>query len=365
MANDVWVLENASALAGTPNWVQLLPTGAPPIARWLHTAVYDPANNRMIALGGQDGAGNQNNEVWVLEHANGLGGTPNWVRLFPTGVPPTPRDAHTAVYDQANNRMIAFAGQFPLFNDVRVLEHANGLGGTPNWVQLFPTGAPPSARGAHTAVYDPNSNSMTVFGGATAGGSVNDVWVLEHANGLGGTPNWIQLFPTGGPPTQRAEHTAVYNPASNRMTIFAGRNGCAPPPNPFNDTWVLTDANGIVTVPIDIKPGLFPNSINPNSKGKIPVAILTTSTAQGESLDFDATTVDSTTVLFGASGTEAAPVHAALEDVDGDGDIDMILHFNTQATGIQCGDTSASLTGETFGGQEVAGSDSVKTAGCK
>jgi len=88
------------------------------------------------------------------------------------------------------------------------------------------------------------------------------------------------------------------------------------------------------------------------------VAILTTDS-------FDATTVDPTTVLFGPTGTEAAAVHSALEDVDGDGDIDLILHFNTQATGIQCGGTSASLTGETLSGQMIEGSDSVKTAGCK
>jgi hypothetical protein len=49
---------------------------------------------------------------------------------------------------------------------------------------------------------------------------------------------------------------------------------------------------------------------------------------------FDATTVDSSTVLFGATGNEAAPVHSALEDVDGNGGTDMILHFNTQDTGI-------------------------------
>jgi hypothetical protein len=58
-------------------------------------------------------------------------------------------------------------------------------------------------------------------------------------------------------------------------------------------------------------------------------------------------------------------VQSALEDVDGDGDIDMILHFKTQETGIQCGDTSASLTGETLDDQMIQGSDSIKTAGCK
>ncbi len=72
-------------------------------------------------------------------------------------------------------------------------------------------------------------------------------------------------------------------------------------------------------VSIDIKPGSFPNSINPESKGVIPVAILTTDA-------FDATAVDSTTVLFAATGNEAAPVQFVLEDVDGDGNTDMILH---------------------------------------
>jgi TolB protein len=113
-----------------------------------------------------------------------------------------------------------------------------------------------------------------------------------------------------------------------------------------------------ISVEIDIKPGSDPNSINPRSRGVIPVAIPTTDT-------FDATTVDETTVLFGATGTEAAPVHFAFEDVDGDGDTDMILHFNTQDTGIVCGDTSASLTGETFGGPAIQGTDSIRTVGCK
>jgi hypothetical protein len=57
-----------------------------------------------------------------------------------------------------------------------------------------------------------------------------------------------------------------------------------------------------------------------------------------ETETFNATTVNPTTVHFGATGTEAAPVQSALEDVDGDGNIDMILHFKTQDTGIQCGE---------------------------
>ena len=124
--------------------------------------------------------------------------------------------------------------------------------------------------------------------------------------------------------------------------------------------FTLVDDVTLVPLPvsIDIKPGSDPNSINLRSRGVIPVAVLTTAT-------FDATTVDPTTVRFGKTGTEATPVQFALKDVDLDGDIDRILHFKTQNTGILCGDTSASLTGQTFDGQMIKGSDSVNTVGCK
>lgn len=114
----------------------------------------------------------------------------------------------------------------------------------------------------------------------------------------------------------------------------------------------------MLTVLVDIKPGSDPSSINPRSRGVIPVAILTTDT-------FDATTVDPTTVRFGSTRAAAAPAQSALEDVDGDADTDLILHFKTQDTGIACGDTSATLTGETFGGQAIEGSDAIMTVGCK
>lgn len=111
-------------------------------------------------------------------------------------------------------------------------------------------------------------------------------------------------------------------------------------------------------VEIDIKPNSDPNGLNPKGKGVVPVAIVTTE-------DFDATTVDPTTVRFGPDMAE--PVHkdssGHIEDYDGDGDLDVIYHFNIQETGIAKGDTEATLTGETYGGVHISGTDSVKTAG--
>jgi hypothetical protein len=112
-----------------------------------------------------------------------------------------------------------------------------------------------------------------------------------------------------------------------------------------------------IQVTIDIKPGSSPNSINPKSQGVIPVAILTTDA-------FDATTVDPLSVRFGPKGATEAHNQGHIEDVNHDGEPDLVLHFETQATGIQCGDTSASLTGETFEGDPIQGSDAIQTVGC-
>jgi hypothetical protein len=114
----------------------------------------------------------------------------------------------------------------------------------------------------------------------------------------------------------------------------------------------------ISTITIDIKPDSQTNSVNPRSKGVIAVAILT-------SEDFDALQVDPDTVLFGPADAEKAHTQAHVEDVDNDGDMDLQLHFKTQETGIQCVDTEATLTGNTWGGTPISGTDSVNTVGCK
>ncbi|MFW9833160.1 MAG: hypothetical protein ACFFEK_04140 [Candidatus Thorarchaeota archaeon] len=105
----------------------------------------------------------------------------------------------------------------------------------------------------------------------------------------------------------------------------------------------------IQIVEIDIKPGSLPNSINLKSKGKVPVAILTTD-------DFDASTVDPSTVLFAG----ASPLRWHMEDVDCDGDLDLVFHFKTQELTLTHSSTDATLTGATFEFGPIQGTDSVR-----
>jgi len=116
--------------------------------------------------------------------------------------------------------------------------------------------------------------------------------------------------------------------------------------------------NPIIPVAIDVKPGSDTNPINPRDLGVIPVAILSTAT-------FNAMQVDPLSVAFGPNGAMEAHGRGQSEVVNGDGQPDLILHFRTQETGIQCWETSVSLTGETFDGQAIQGADAIQTVGCE
>jgi Kelch motif/Galactose oxidase, central domain len=246
--NDVWLLKTANGVTGTPVWSQQTPSGTAPAPRFAHTAVYDPNTNSMIVFGGYDCTGNYFSDVWILSNANGLNGTPAWLQLSPGGFAPSGRENATAVYDSANNLMIVCGGDSgtPVDGDVWVLSYANGTGGTPTWTQLLPTGAAPVARSGHSAIYDAVNNRMTIYGGEVSiatSGLLNDSWVLTNANGLGGTPGWTQVWPATVA-ALRSFHTAVYDSADNLMLIFGGNTNVAKLPTDDHIT-IFTQANGM------------------------------------------------------------------------------------------------------------------------
>jgi hypothetical protein len=124
-----------------------------------------------------------------------------------------------------------------------------------------------------------------------------------------------------------------------------------------------------IAVEIDVQPISSVNIINVGLNGLIPIAVFTTEI-------FDAADVIVETVQFAG----AAATFDLLADVDGDGDQDLLLFFRTGHTNLDdvyrqlliddimadgdldslFQDVEITLTGETLGGQQFEGADTVK-----
>ena len=127
---------------------------------------------------------------------------------------------------------------------------------------------------------------------------------------------------------------------------------------PVHDGDVGSPIPEITTVIIDIKPNWKnnENEIDLKRDKSLKVAILFDG-------NFDPVSqVDPTTVLFGPS--PASTSRYQVKDADKDGDVDLILIFKTKDTGIECGHTAATLTGQTYGGDDITGSDTFTVVPC-
>jgi len=152
---------------------------------------------------------------------------------------------------------------------------------------------------------------------------------------------------------ESAAQTALSGQNSNIATVVA--SGTDQQGAPFEITAEDTVYYYGIPLPtevvIDIKPGSDPNSINLHSRGVTPVALLSVAD------EFDATTIDVSAINFAG----ASPVHWAIEDVNGDGIDDMILHFKTQELELDESSTEATLDVTSL--DEVIGENVVSFTG--
>src|SRR5439155_282253 len=159
-----------------------------------------------------------------------LAGTPTWTILTPTGTPPPARTAHSAIYDPVRDRMVVFGGggASSYLDDVWVLSSA----GPPAWAALTSTGMAQSGRAYLTAIYDPVHDRMVTLGGVDGSFDYfHDGWSLS----LAATPAWTPYAPTDSLPPVRAGHSAIYDPVRDRMVVFGGQH----PFGLVNDVWAL------------------------------------------------------------------------------------------------------------------------------
>ena len=146
--------------------------------------------------------------------------------------------------------------------------------------------------------------------------------------------------------------SGLVNPGTNTLYVYAADFG--QPQGLQYLANITVESTSVIQADVDIKPGSDENPVNTKSKGVIPVAVYSTE-------DFDATTIDPLSVTFGPNGATESHGTGHIEDVNGDGLDDLVLHFKTQETGIAKGDTEATLTGTTFDGTAIQGSDTIRT----
>lgn len=119
-------------------------------------------------------------------------------------------------------------------------------------------------------------------------------------------------------------------------------------------------------VEIRIDPKGNPGVVVLGSRDLLPVAILTTHVSKGESVDFDASQVAPLSVRFGP-GSAGIVVRSmsSREDVDEDGDTDLLLFYRPDKPRFGCGDTEALLVGRTRDGKAFQGLSPVQVSGCE
>lgn len=243
---------------------------------------------------------------------------------------------------------------------------------------IIETNSGPGEDTAANSAYDALGLGSRVSGGGNGDGVFLDVESATTVGPLGNLrgQGFATTFSRGIDPTG---HTLVAVSASvNSMVEFrVGEGLVLGVGDPYGFNWFdLRSPNNLkaylnfienctassraaLQVLIDIKPGSTPNSINcRSSRAVITVAILTTT-------EFDATEVNHETVTFeGAWETHADTRSGSLrrheEDVDHDGDIDLVFHFRLGDTQLTCDSTVATLTGNLFTGEGFSATDEVR-----
>lgn len=160
-------------------------------------------NTEIYLFGGNDGT-TYYNDVWRYDGSD-------WSQVSTSGTPPTARTHHAIAYDSNSDTILLFGGRDAtgtLLADTWLLDL-----GTPTWSQSVYSG--PSARMAHGLAYDATRDEFVLVGGTNNGGDtiLNDTW---HFDATG----WAAATPTQAAPSS-AYHLLIYDSTNDLFQLFA------------------------------------------------------------------------------------------------------------------------------------------------
>ena len=221
--NDTWTWNGTT-------WTQVSPSGGPPSQRFAFGMDYDVAANAVVIFGGYTVNGPAIDDTWELaELANN---SLTYTQLQPT-TSPSPICCVAMAFDPPSSSTLLFGGTVPGLGYLQVSDTWRLQGG--QWTLLSSLANAPSARSGAAMVYDPATSTIVLFGGTSASGDLNDTWIWN-----GATLTWTQASPSTSPPARRFDAQGMaYDPNTQTVVMFGGfaHNTVTNTDTPLGDTW--------------------------------------------------------------------------------------------------------------------------------
>lgn len=231
-----WPYENSTWEFDGSDWAEVTTSGQPNAVYGM-SLVYDDASNEMLLFGGSDDTDVVLAETWAFNADNDT-----WTQLTPTTSPPA-RTYAQMVYTSTgtNTDIYLFGGNdgTTYYNDVW---HYDGS----NWAQVSTSGTAPTARTHHAIAYDSNNDTLLLFGGRDAIGTLlADTWQLDLS-----TDAWSQRVIIG--PSARMAHGLVYDAARDEFVLVGGTSSSGD--TILNDTWQFNSSGWTAISPTQAAP---------------------------------------------------------------------------------------------------------------
>jgi hypothetical protein len=225
LLDDFWSFDVASV-----RWSQGDTTAAGPEARENASLASDGRGNVLLFSGDGD-------------RQVGLADTWQWSSGWHEHAPgaPLPRIVGSAgAFDEASRTVVVFGGgwfdlsHYPdkgpdfAFDDLQAWSVDRG-----SWSRLEAAGPGPSPRRDAATAFDPARRRMWIVGGTDdQGGSLDDTWALELADG----PRWRALPAAGLHPSARDRASAIFDVRGDRLILYGGARG-----EGQDEVWQLKD----------------------------------------------------------------------------------------------------------------------------
>jgi DNA-binding SARP family transcriptional activator len=240
---DIWRLQGLDR-NGSHQWRQIAsPIGPAPNARWMAFGAYDSVHDRAIMHGGALGHSSPcMNDSWILDRASGVGGVPQWHEVKTSGLSPPLRAQAQGFFEPRSRSIVTFGGNDCMATylaELWRLTFDDSTMRTGKWTRLLPdsSAGAPARRNGDAVVYDAAHRRMWVHGGNLgAGQEITELWRLDHADGMDGTPSWHPVRCEGEAPAL-VNHVAIYDSINGTLVLFGGLDVNS---HPRNDVWSVT-----------------------------------------------------------------------------------------------------------------------------